>query len=101
MGGVGWGGLYNLFHVQPNYCVEVVLWLRWVVVVVVTTCSLLITTCSLLSKPQLNHNSTHPKITLSWVTHENDFAHPLPPPQKLNVRNIKAVTDPILMKLKW
>ena len=76
MGGMGWGGLYNLFHVQPNYCVEVVLWLRWVVVVVVTTCSLLITTCSLLSKPQLNHNSTQPNITLSWVRHENDFATP-------------------------
>ena len=29
----------------------------------------------LLSKPQLNHNSTQPNITLSWVRHENDFAH--------------------------
>ena len=30
-----------------------------------------------LSKPQLNHNSTQPNITLSWVRHENDFAnHP-------------------------
>ena len=29
MGGMGWGGLYNLFHVQPNYCVEVVLSLSW------------------------------------------------------------------------
>ena len=35
----------------------------------------------LLSKPQLNHNSTHPNITLSWVRHENDFAyHPTPSP---------------------
>ena len=34
MGGVGWGGFYNLFHVQPNYCVEVVL--QCVVVGVVT-----------------------------------------------------------------
>ena len=33
-----------------------------------------------LSKPQLNHNSTQPNITLSWVRHENDFAHhPTPP----------------------
>ena len=29
-----------------------------------------------LSKPQLNHNSTQPNITLSWVRHENDFASP-------------------------
>ena len=39
---------------------------------------------SILSKPQLNHNSTQPNITLSWVRHENDFAHhpphPTPPP---------------------
>ena len=33
-----------------------------------------------LSKPQLNHNSTQPNITLSWVRHENDFAyHPTTP----------------------
>ena len=32
-----------------------------------------------MSKPQLNHNSTQPNITLSWVRHENDFAyHPTP-----------------------
>jgi len=36
---------------------------------------------SKLSKPQLNHNSTQPNITLSWVRHENDFAHhPTPHP---------------------
>ena len=53
-----------------------------------------------LSKPQLNHNSTQPNLTLSWVRHENDFAHPTPPPpHKLNVSNITGVTDPILMKL--
>ena len=50
-----------------------------------------------LSKPQLNHNSTQPNITLSWVRHENDFAYN-PPPHKLNVTNITGVTDPILMK---
>ena len=53
----------------------------------------------LLSKPQLNHNSTQPNITLSWVRHENDFAYHPPPPQKLNVSYISAVTYPILMKL--
>ena len=56
----------------------------------------------LLSKPQLNHNSTQPDITLSWVRHENDLAnhpnHPTPPPHKLNVNNNSSVTDPILMK---
>ena len=39
---------------------------------------------SQLSKPQLNHNSTQPNITLSWVRHENDFANHPTPPQKLN-----------------
>ena len=35
----------------------------------------------IMSKPQLNHNSTQPNITLSWVRHENDFAyHTIPPP---------------------
>ena len=58
----------------------------------------------LLSKPQLNHNSTQPNITLSWVRQENNFANPPtpphpPPPHKLNVSNISAVTEPILMKL--
>ena len=32
----------------------------------------------LLSKPQLNHNSTQPNITVSWVRHENDFVHDPP-----------------------
>ena len=40
-----------------------------------------------LSKPHLNHNSTQPNITLSWVR------------QKRNVSNISAVTDTIQMKL--
>ena len=48
----------------------------------------------ILSKPQLNNNSTQPNITLSWVRHENDFAHHHrpPPPQKLNVSNITNLT---------
>ena len=101
----------------------------------------------LLSKPRLNHYSTQPNITLSWVRHENDFAyHPIPTPTTqtqcyqylscylpdfdetsnigswehleqsptvmvtlvqatfvlatfVHIRNISAVTDPILMKL--
>ena len=64
-----------------------------------------IVTCNfahaVLLKPQLNHNSTQPNITLSWVRHENDFAHhpTLHPPNKLNVSYISVVTYPILMKL--
>ena len=52
-----------------------------------------------------NHNSTQPQpnITLGWVRLKNDFAyHPTTTtttPHKLNVSNISAVTDPILMKL--
>ena len=55
----------------------------------------------LLSKPQLNHNSTQPNITLSWARPENDCAHhpTTHHPQKLNVSNISAATDPILMKI--
>ena len=30
---------------------------------------------NILSKPQLNPNSTQPNITLSWLRHENDFAY--------------------------
>ena len=53
-----------------------------------------------LSKPQLNHNSTQPNISLNWIIHENDFAHHTTHyTQKLNVRNILAVTHPIWMKL--
>ena len=47
-----------------------------------------------------NSTTTQPNITLGWVRHENDLCTPPPPhPLKLNVRNISAVTDPILMKL--
>ena len=42
-----------------------------------------------------NPNSTQANITLSWVRLENDFAYHPTPPQKLNVCNISAVTDPI------
>ena len=33
--GVGWSGLHSHFHVQPNYCVEVVLCcvVVWVVII--------------------------------------------------------------------
>ena len=48
-----------------------------------------------LSKPQLNVNSTtiQPKLGLTrkWLCKP---PHPTTPPQKLNVRNISAVTDP-------
>ena len=46
----------------------------------------------ILSKPQPNLNRT------GWVLPENDFAYTHYHPHKLNVNNISAVTDPILMK---
>ena len=36
-----------------------------------------------LSQPQPQHNLTQPQHS-GWVGHENDFATPTPPPQKLN-----------------
>ena len=48
--------------------------------------------CSFLSRPQPNLN-TRLGLTI------NDFANPPPTPQKLNISNITAVTDTILMKL--
>ena len=85
----------RLLHFS-NRCLH---WNRVIKTVVLTTIKAT-NRSKILSKPQLNHNSTQPNITLSWVRHENDFAHhPTRPPQKLNVSNISAVTDPILMKL--
>ena len=64
----------NLSGVDPNLSLELLIGLE--ALKFSTSIRL-----SLLSKPQLNHNSTQPNITLSWVTHENDFAHhPTPPP---------------------
>ena len=37
--------------------------------------------------------------TQGWVWQYYDFAPPTPPLHKLNISNISAVTDPILMKL--
>ena len=52
--------------------------------------------CLKLSKPQLNHNSTQPNITLSWVRHENDFAHhPTPPPTHTN--SMSAISQLLLI----
>ena len=84
----------NLSGVDPNLSLELLIGLE--ALKFSTSIRL-----SLLSKPQLNHNSTQPNITLTWVRHENDFAHhpTNPPPHKLNFSNISAVTDPILMKL--
>ena len=47
-----------------------------------------------LSKPQLNHNSTQPNITLSWVRHENDFAHH--PPTHTNA--VSAISQQLLTR---
>ena len=57
----------------------------------------------ILSKPQLNHNSTQPQsnITLFGLKMKMTLHSPHAPPHlhKLNVSNISAVTDPIVMKL--
>ena len=57
---------------------------------------------SLLSKSKLNHNSIQPQPNITLVgldmkmtLHTQQHTHP----HKLNVSNISAVTDPILMKL--
>ena len=55
-----------------------------------------------LSNPQLNHNSTQPQPNITLVGLDTEMnLHTTPPthPQKLNVSNISAVTDPILMQL--
>ena len=58
------------------------------------------TNIQILSKPQLNHNSTQSNITLSWVRHENDFAyHPTPPPTHRNL--MLAISQLLLTWLWW
>ena len=53
---------------------------------------------SLFLKPQINHNTTQPNITLVGLDTDTP---PYPTdPHILNVNNISAVTDPILIKLK-
>ena len=37
----------------------------------------------MLSKPQLNHNSTQPNVTLSWVRHEMTLHTPPQPPTEI------------------
>ena len=51
-----------------------------------------------LSKPQLNHNSTQPNITLVGL-YTKMTLHPPHPQQKLHISNSSAVTDLILRKL--
>ena len=58
----------------------------------------------ILSKPQLNHNSTQPNITLRWVRHENDFAyHPILNPNiETNIEpNIETIIEPEYQSQYW
>ena len=49
-----------------------------------------------LSKPQLNHNSIQPNITLSWVRQENDFAnYPTP------TNSMSAISQLLLTQFWW
>ena len=51
-----------------------------------------------LSKPQLNHNSTQPNITLSWDRHENDFAHPTTATTPHHSNSMSAISHLLLTK---
>ena len=65
-----------LSAVRPIACLATHKWTTWTLSTV-SAYSKVDTYVKILSKPQLNHNSTQPNITLSWVRHENDFAnHP-------------------------
>ena len=60
---------------------------------------------SLLSKPQLNYNSTQPQFNITLVLLDKKMTlHTTPPthypPRKINMSNISAVTDPILINFK-
>ena len=55
------------------------------------------------TKPQINHNATQPQPNITLVglytkmtLHTNTSPHH---PHKLNVSNISAITDPVVMKL--
>ena len=48
---------------------------------------------------QLNNNSTKVGCDTKMTLHTTPPHDPTPPPQKLNVCNISAVTDPISTKL--
>ena len=47
-------------------------------------------------EPQLNHNSTQPNITSSWVRHENDFAH-----HPTTHRNSMSAISQLLLTRFW
>ena len=56
-----------------------------------------ISTYMLLSRPQLNHNSTQPNITFSWVRDKNDFAyHPTP-----HTNSMLAISQLLLTRFWW
>ena len=86
---VTWTGC--VFPTRVNY-----IWYR----IFVTWCLI----PSLLSKPQLNYNSTQPQFNITLVVLDKKMTfHTTPPthypPRKINMSNISAVTDPILMTL--
>ena len=55
-----------------------------------------------LSKSQLNHNSTQPNITLSWVRHENDLAnHPTTTTTPHQHRNSMSAKTQLLLNRFW
>ena len=55
-----------------------------------------------LSNPQLNHISTQPSITLSWVRYENDFAHhPTPPHPPPHTNSMLEISQLLLTRFLW
>ena len=52
---------------------------------------------SFLSNPQLSHNSAQPNITLSWVRHENYFAHH----HHHHKNSMSAISQLLLTRFWW
>ena len=67
----------------------------------ITTTNMVTSRSIKLSNPQLNHNSTppQPNITVVRIDLKMTLQTTTTQPQKLNVSNMSAVIDPILMKL--
>ena len=55
---------------------------------------------AILSKPQLNHNSIQPQPNITFVGLDLKMTLHTHHPQKLNVSNISAATDLILISMK-
>ena len=90
-----------LSAVRPIACLATHKWTTWTLSTV-SAYSKVDTYVKILSKPQLNHNSTQPNITLSWVRHENDFAfHPTTPLDHHDTNSMSAISQLLLSRFWW